>query len=222
MEGSTMPEIFVFSLGDAFEQSLLRGVHGHLLDAIAAKSRLRQATTAQEALQLFDQNDSPKGVLVADPGIVASRNNVVSRKLADYVRNGGTVVLGGLFSTNIRPNDVGKYMRQKWDLLWEAGSYHRTTLVLNQAVVNRPTNGLPSSYSNKAVFLKNVHPDMAWYVATDRSVVESLVFPPGPVDLLETSVAFARLQNGWIGYVGDVNGEEETTAIVLKMLGLTA
>jgi len=223
MEGSAAPEIFTFSLGGAAQQSLLRDVHSHLMNAITAKSRLRQATTAQEALELFDQNDSPKGVLVTDPGIVASRNNAVSKKLAGYVRNGGTLVLGGLFSAQIRPNDLGKYLREKWDLPWEAGSYHRTTLFLNPAVVIRPSSGLLPSYSHKAVFLKHVDPDMAWYAATDRSVIESRVPLPGPgIDLLETSVAFARLENGWVGYVGDVNGEEGTTAVVLEMLGLTA
>ncbi|PMD60059.1 uncharacterized protein K444DRAFT_528898, partial [Hyaloscypha bicolor E] len=163
------------------------------------------------------------GVLVTDPGIVKSRNVAVSQKLANYVRNGGTLVLGGLFSAQIRPNDLGRYMREKWDLPWEAGSYYRTTIFLNRAVVNRPTSGLLSSYSHKAVFLKHVDPNMAWYVATDRSVIESLVPLPGPgIELLETSTAFARLGNGWIGYVGDVNGEEGTTAVVLEMLGLTS
>jgi hypothetical protein len=114
-------------------------------------------------------------------------------------------------------------MREKWDIPWEAGSYYRTTIFLNRAVVNRPTSGLLSSYSHKAVFLKHVDPNMAWYVATDRSVIESLVPLPGPgIELLETSTAFARLGNGWIGYVGDVNGEEGTTAVVLEMLGLTS
>jgi hypothetical protein len=160
---------------------------------------------------------------VTDPGIIKSRNVAVSQKLANYVRNGGTLVLGGLFSAQIRPNDLGRYMREKWDLPWEAGSYYRTTIFLNRAVVNRPTSGLLSSYSHKAVFLKHVDPNMAWYVATDRSVIESLVPLPGPgIELLETSTAFARLGNGWIGYVGDVNGEEGTTAVVLEMLGLTS
>lgn len=114
-------------------------------------------------------------------------------------------------------------MREKWDLPWEAGSYHRTTLYLNQQIIDRPTDRLPSSYNHKALFLKNVDPDTAWYVASDRSVVESLVPLPGlGIDLLETSVAFVRVGSGWIGYVGDVNGEEVTSAVVLEMFGLTS
>ena len=223
METPTKPEIFVFSLGDAQQQSLLREVHGRLMDALAAKSNLRQATNAQDALGLLTQNGQPNGVFVTDPDIAVSKNHAVSEQLKDYVHNGGTLVLGGLFSAQIRPNDLGKYMREKWDLPWEAGSYHRTTLFLNDQVVNRPSSGLPSSYSQKAVFLKNVDPDTAWYVATDRSVPESLIPMPGRgIDLLETSVAFVRIGNGSLGYVGDVNAEEGTDAVVLAMFGLSS
>lgn len=216
MEALTAPEIFVFLLGDSFSQE----VHSHLMNMLAGKSNIKQATNAQEALRLFGQNNCPKGVLVADPGIIKAKNDV-SQKLADYVRNGGTLVLGGCFSSHIRPSDLGSYMRGKWDLPWEVGSYHRTTMFLNREVVNRPASGLLSSYSHKAVFLKNVDPNMAWYVATDRSEIESLVPMPGPgIDHSQTSIAFAKFGNGWIGYVGDVNGEQGTTAVVLEMLGL--
>lgn len=225
MEAPTKPEILILSLGDDWEQSLLQNVHGHLMHALAAEFRLRHASNTQEALRLLDSSQPLKGVLVTDPGIVSSGNDAVSRKLADYAHNGGTVVLGGAFIAQIRPSDLEEYLTRRWNLPWEVGSYHRTTLFLNEEVVNRPRSGLPSSYSQKAVFLKNVDPDVAWYVATDRSVVESLThfLLPGPgIDLLETSVAFAGVGNGWLGYVGDVNGEEGTSAVVLEMFGLTS
>ena len=64
---------------------------------------------------------------------------------------------------------------------------------------------------------------MAWYTGTDRSVIETRVPLPGSaIDLLETPVAFAGVGSGWIGYAGDVNGEEGTTAVFLKMLGLVS
>ncbi|KAH6657237.1 hypothetical protein BKA67DRAFT_554651 [Truncatella angustata] len=76
-------------------------------------------------------------------------------------------------------------------------------------------SGLPSSYSQKAVFPTHVDLDTALYVASNRSVVESLIHLPGSgIDLLETSVAFTRVRNGWVGYVGDVNGEDGTNAVV--------
>ncbi|KAH8655618.1 triacylglycerol lipase [Xylariales sp. PMI_506] len=221
MASLTKPDIFVFSLGSAQQQSLMQEVHSSLMSALANKYSLQRANNAEEALGLLEQNDQPRGVLVTDPGIVASKNLALSRKLSDYVRNGGRLVFGGVFSGEIRPNELGKYMKEKWDLPWEAGSYHRTTLYLNEQVANRPTSGLPSSYSQKAVFLKHVDPDTAWYVATDRSVVESLVPLPGSeIDLLETAVAFASVGDGWIGYVGDVNAEAETDTVILAMFDL--
>lgn len=159
--------------------------------------------------------------MVTDAGIIASRNDAVSRKLSAYVRDGGTVVLGGVFSGHVGPDDMKTYISEQWDVPWETGSYYRTTLSLNQQAVNRPTGGLPSSYSQKAVHLKNVDPDAAWYIATDDSVVESLVPIPGNrVELLHTPVIFAKFGNGWLGYLGDVNGEVGTSAVALGMFGL--
>ncbi|KAK5074433.1 hypothetical protein PMZ80_011246 [Knufia obscura] len=40
----------------------------------------------------------------------------VSDKVIDFARNGGTVVLGGLFSSLIRPNDLRTYFSSKWAL----------------------------------------------------------------------------------------------------------
>ena len=220
MEDLTTTEIFIFSLGNATQQSLFQIIHDHLMQRLASNFSLKQATSAQDALQLFERNDTPKGILVTDPGIIAPKNDAVSRKISDYVRNGGTLVLGCLFSGEIRPNDLKKYMRERWDLPWEAGSYHRTTLHLNQDLGDLLNGRLQSSYSQKALFLKHVDPTAAWYVASDRSVVESLVALPGQgIDLLETPVAFASVDKGRVGYVGDVNGEKESDLVILEMLG---
>ncbi|KAI1839426.1 hypothetical protein JX266_014363 [Neoarthrinium moseri] len=219
MSTRTLPEIFLFSLGD---EQLLEATHGSLLRALAAKSNLSRALNAKEALGLLDQNRQPKGILVADPSIVGTKYNELSRALTTYVKNGGTVVLGGVFSALIRPNDLGRYMHDKWELPWKSGSYHRTTLFLNQEELRRPEYGLLPSYSQKAVFLKHVDPALAWYAASDHSAVESSVpLPLSEIDLLETPVAFANIEDGNLGYVGDVNGEEGTKLVVLKMFGLT-
>jgi len=127
MESLTKAEIFVFSLDSAFHQSLRDG-HGHLLDAIEGQTSLRRANDTPEAMRLFDENCVPTGILITDAEIIAPRNEALSRRLGDYVRNGGTLLLGGFFSSGVRPNDLGRYMREKWNLPWAAGSYHRTTL----------------------------------------------------------------------------------------------
>lgn len=55
----------------------------------------------------------------------------------------------------------------------------------------------------------------------DSSRTESLVLPPERVqDLQQTPIALTNMGRGKLGYVGDVNGEEGTDAVVLAMCGL--
>lgn len=215
------PVIFVLSLGDPSERALLHDVHGHLMNKLAEKSILIQAGNTQEALDLINGDNDPRGIFVTDPGITAARNGVVSDKVIEFARNGGIVVIGGVFSSLIRPDNLNKYFNSKWGLPWKTGSYQRTTLTLNQLAEGLPSGNLPSSYSQKAVFLANVDSKAAWYLPTENSVVESLVFLPEPVtNSSETPVAFMKVGKGWLGYIGDVNGEEDTDAVVLGMLRL--
>ncbi|KAK3366659.1 triacylglycerol lipase [Lasiosphaeria ovina] len=93
----------------------------------------------------------------------------------------------------------------KGGLKWEVGSYHRTTLVLNRDVV---TNDLvtkpPPQYRQKAVFVKN-----------------SQVFAPTSANTVgETAVALASIERGKLGYVGDVNAEKGSDAVILALCGL--
>ncbi|KAH8589778.1 hypothetical protein B0O99DRAFT_636194 [Bisporella sp. PMI_857] len=214
------PIIFVFSLDDPSQQDLLQAVHGHLMNTIAQKAVVHQAGNTQEALNLLNADMKPKAIFVTDPGITTTKNNTVSDKVVDFARNGGVVVLGGLFSSFIRRDVLGGYFNKKWDLAWEVGSYQRTTVALNQTAKGLPPGSLPSSYSQKAVFLANVNSNAAWYLPTEGSVIESRVFYPEPVATSETPAAYTEVGNGWLGYVGDVNAEEGTDAVVLGMLGL--
>lgn len=210
------PIILVLTLGDYAD--MFSDIHANLLNQLEQKSVLKRANSANEALNLINGDSKPQGILVADEGIIKA--NAVADKLVKFAREGGVVVVGGLFSSFGRPNDMQKYFDKKWNLPWKIGSYHRTTLTLNSAADGLPSATLPSSYSQKAVFLSNVPSKAAWYLPTEGSVTESHVFPPSPVQNSETPVAFTKVGNGWLGYTGSVNSEEETHTVVLGMLGL--
>lgn len=81
---------------------------------------------------------------------------------------------------------------------------------VNKGQFNRCFNkvGLPWTrgdyYSQKAVYVKGVARSDVWY-AGERD---------------EVAVAFTKVGNGMLGYVGDVNGEAGSEAVVLAMLGL--
>ena len=212
------PLVFVFSTE---EPALMSDVFANLLKKLNAKAVIKVAKTAAEAGALLDQHPNPSGIFVADQGMANTKNKVISQRVVKYAREGGTVVVGGVFSGFIPPPKLDKYFEEMWSLSWRFGSYHRTTLKLTDNASERKSSSLPKSYSQKAVHLKGVSRESAWYLPAEDSTIESRVFGPSPIEnKSETPVAFEKAGNGWLGYTGDVNSEEGTTEVVLSMLKL--
>jgi hypothetical protein len=178
---------------------------------------LDRVTKPESALQgLADQ--PPQTVLVTDGGI--TKHHAVYAKLLDYVHGGGRLVLMGDFSSTIRPHDLNKLF-QGAGLPWTYAKYQRTTVYRNDTEETLSHTCLPPSYSQKAVFLADVSGKDAWYLPNDSSQTESLVFHSEPVtDQEQTPIALTNIGKGKLGYVGDVNGEEGSDAVVIDMCGL--
>jgi hypothetical protein len=179
-----------------------------------------QALNARKALQyLADTNI--KGVLVADEGIIESKNSEVLSSLIRWVNAGGIAVVGSLFPSFTTGSEFDRFFN-KWGLPWKMGDYHRTTFVLNPSIpeLSSHSANLTTSYSMKAVHLKGVMAQDVLYAPTEDSRVESHVFPPSTVELSHVPVAYTRIGDGFLGYVGDVNGEEGSTGVILAMLRL--
>jgi hypothetical protein len=178
---------------------------------------LDRVTKPESALQgLADQ--PPQAVLVTDGGI--AKHHAVYAKLLDYVHGGGRLVLMGNFSSLIKPNDLNKLFIGA-GLPWTYAEYQRTIVYRNNTEETSSYTSLPTSYSQKAVFLAGVPGKDAWYLPNDSSQTESLVFQSEPVtDQERTPIALTNIGKGKLGYVGDVNGEEGSDAVVLAMCGL--
>ncbi|KJZ75101.1 hypothetical protein HIM_05587 [Hirsutella minnesotensis 3608] len=115
----------------------------------------------------------------------------------------------------VQPDSVKSFFSRA-GLPWGVGSYHRTTFALNQSAVGVDNaQKLPQRYTQKAVFVNNVAPEDMWYNTEDDSV------PPTSGKVAgETAVALAKVGEGKLGYVGDVNAEDGSNAVVLAMCGL--
>lgn len=130
------------------------------------------------------------------------------------------MIFGIGFSCFTRPSEV-KDLFSAFHLPYEAGDYHRTAFDFNGGSDNIGAVSLPQSYSQKALHLKNVEKKHAVYVSTGSSRIQSLVFGPAKIeDLTQTPTAFQAYGSGKLGYLGDVNMEEETQQVLLAMCGL--
>lgn len=187
---------------------------------LKTKAEFRQPNTPEEARAAFNSHPKPAAILSADESLTVSTRISLVHDALSYVRSGGVLVFMGLFSSFTRSPNI-KTLFSRFDLPWESGSYHRSTFKLNREMTHFEKSGLAASYSQKALHLANVTYDDAVYLPGDESVIESNVFGPRRVtDRTETPAAFAKVGEGKIGYVGDVNNEDETTPMILGMCGL--
>ncbi|KAL8746867.1 MAG: hypothetical protein Q9184_007687 [Pyrenodesmia sp. 2 TL-2023] len=107
-------------------------------------------------------------------------------------------------------------------LPWKYGDYHRTTFYLSQRMKNvigqDRAASLLREYSMKANHLKKVPERSRVYVPLEQSQTQSAVFPPSSVDQGQTPAAFHKYGEGWVGFIGDVNNEQGSQALLMAML----
>ncbi|KAH7009919.1 triacylglycerol lipase [Ilyonectria destructans] len=214
----TKPGVLLISLEF---KSFFDEMYEALLDAFHSKSTIKRVKQANSAISELSREPRPSAVLVTDEGLTTNENSHVWEAVLQYVRGGGVCVVMGNFPAFVLPDNMKPFFA-KAGLPWESGPYHRTTLVLNTEATGQDlATRLPSQYSQKALFVKNVTPADSWYVTNVDSVTESRVLPQENADTPgKTPVAFARVGVGKLGYVGDVNAEKGSDAAILAMCGL--
>ncbi|KAL2156580.1 hypothetical protein VTH82DRAFT_1325 [Thermothelomyces myriococcoides] len=191
------------------------------LNKLMANARVQRVKTAKSAIELLSDECPPQAVLVTDSALAEDDKGKVYDALLAYVRQGGTAVFMGHFPSFIRPDNMQKLFARA-GLPWKAASYHRTTFALNKETVGTALAArLPATYNQKAVSVGNVRSEEAWYRSTEDSVIESRVFSPDPAfEPTAAPVAVGKVENGRLGYIGDVNAEDEMGDVMLAMCGL--
>ncbi|KAI4860031.1 hypothetical protein F4820DRAFT_453300 [Hypoxylon rubiginosum] len=160
-----------------------------------------------------------RAVWILAPSIVNSEFKALSTHLINYVRSGGTVVLGGLFSIGVSQSDFNRWM-QEWGLSWTYGEYKKRNMAVFESASNGSSNfrgnGLAAAYPYEGVTLENVPIRNSWYAVRGYTTTEALLC--GTV--VQTSVALTKVGLGWLGWTGDFHNRDETTAVVRAMMGL--
>ncbi|KAF9905016.1 hypothetical protein EC991_002079 [Linnemannia zychae] len=195
-------------------------MYAPLLTALRSNAKFQRAENATSVIRFLSQRPEPSAILITDEALTLQANRAVWMKVLEYVRGGGTAIVMGLFPSFVQPDSMKPFFSQA-GLPWGAGSYHRTTLALNPTAVGvANAEKLPQKYSQKAVFVNNVVRENMWYTTDDNSVVQSAVFSPTSAHTNgETAVAMATVGSGKLGYVGDVNAEDGSNAVILAMCG---
>ena len=210
----------------------------HFISTLRSKIRTVQASNSQNALRYLADIDL-ECVVVADEGINDEKNSAVLSSLMGWAKAGGTAVIACLFPSSISGSKSDRFF-EKWGVPWKMGNRNRATFVLNR--MNRQLyyhlDNLKASYSMEALCLKGVKDKDVLYAppedadkfklkyeddwegeAKDEgSSIQFHDFPPPLVELPHVAAAFTRIGKGFLGYIGDVCAEEETTSVIFTML----
>jgi hypothetical protein len=214
---TTKPRILLISLD---HQPYFDEMYASLINSLLGKATIQRAKTSGPVMRTLSENP-PDAALLTDPALTTRKNSKVWDAVLDYVRNSGTAVCMGNFTSFVKPLAIKPFF-QKAGLSWERGEYHRTTVSLAEDhVPPESLENLPQEYSQKALFLANVDDGATWYRQTENSRIESFGSASERVSNVdEVPVAFAKVGQGRLGYVGDVNGEDGSHAVVLAMCGI--
>ncbi|RDA95861.1 hypothetical protein CP533_5160 [Ophiocordyceps camponoti-saundersi (nom. inval.)] len=179
-------------------------MYTNLLAAMRRKVSIERAEDEATALRLLSQEPAPAAVLVTDEEIVSARTTWVA--VIGYVRHGGTAVVMGHFPSFVNVTEIPSFFALA-GLKWQCASYQRSESLLNSdAVGTELAKKLPSSYSQKAVSLRDFEPADAWYLLEDGDQ--------------ESAALLASVGRGKLGFLGDVNNEKESETVLLAMCGL--
>ncbi|KAJ3328805.1 hypothetical protein HDU76_009252 [Blyttiomyces sp. JEL0837] len=145
--------------------------------------------------------NEPIMILVFDAAIGSSKEGPPRTMIRDYVvKNGGFVIFCGFFSNFLDTYGFNRVFRETFALNWERGDYTRITHTVTK--VGKQIAGMPASFNVKASMLSNVGADHQLYKSKEIS---------------SAAVALKRVGRGFVGFVGDVNAETETTNVLVVL-----
>lgn len=127
------PLIFVLNLEvDEDYDGLFDAIYADLQQSLTSVYRVQRARKLDAASRyLSNPEHKPVAILAVDPGVTRANKHSILSPIKTYVQNGVTVVFMGLFSSFIGPDDMNKFWKEDWGLMWEMGDYHRTGVSLN-------------------------------------------------------------------------------------------
>ena len=164
---------------------------------------MERAATEDAALTALAGAEAPSIIIAADGA--PTRSKKLAERVINCLWGGSTVILAGCFSSMVNEGQFNRFFA-KIGLPWARGSYFRDIVKLRIIAVGpQLSSRLPATYSQKTLFVKNVERSAVWYAQGNNSA--------------EAAVVMANVGQGKLGYMGDVNGEEEFENVVLAMCG---
>jgi hypothetical protein len=215
---SSKPTILLIEFN---KESFQDEMSAHMLGALKSRASVIQSITPKDASSKITSL-VPTTILITTADFAKKKHAALHSKVVEYARAGGTVIICGQFCNMISPPDFDAFFLSTWGKAWKFGNYHRSTYSVNpQRHPRLRDQRFPEKYCVKAVHIKGTPVSDMVYVSTEDSVVQSLVFSASPQSPAhrpdQAPVIFTSFGNGYLGYIGDVNQENETSDVIIAL-----
>jgi hypothetical protein len=139
----------------------------------------------------------------------ASHHGLLNDKLVEYAAKGGAVIFDCQCGSHVTGDDLNGYFLDIWNRSGKMDDYARSSFQTNENPFPSISGVTPTGERNvKAVQLKNIDPaDVAYGIAKDGEIKQ------GPV-------IWSQHGHGRLASLGNVDFEERTIDIMMKMCGL--
>ncbi|KAI9889243.1 MAG: hypothetical protein M1814_005692 [Vezdaea aestivalis] len=218
MASVDLPTLLLLSLEHS---PFIDEMYSPLLNRLSEIARLQRAKSTSAAIRYLEANN-PKYILATDVGLVRKDNRAVLKKVVSYVRSGGRLVLGLNFSSGVTGTAFERFFSRSFSLPWKRGDYHRTNFMLSTSS-SLPSDvvrdSFPAPFSMKASHVQDAQPHQKIFVPVPGTMTQSHVFSPDFVDQSQAAVVGEKVGDGYLFYIGDVNGEEGSNKIIETLCG---
>ncbi|KAH7117824.1 hypothetical protein B0J11DRAFT_93138 [Dendryphion nanum] len=201
-----MPNVLVLSF-EGFSFSA-RQLYQQLLPKLLSRASVHESLTIQDALNYINSG-WPSIILVSDSTITARNNDSeqLLNAVLEYTRHGCTTITMGFFASTVEFEQLDEIFSQ-FDLKWQAAEYTKYDTFLanpDQSLIR--TSTLAKKFYAKGVYLRKVPSAQMVYSASSGGSNYAYA-------------ALGRVGLGKLGYIGDVNYEEEPERLILAMCHL--
>ena len=184
-----------------------RQLYQQLLPKLLSRAVVHESNELDDALH-FILSGWPSTILVTDPYITLENDD--SRRLlqavAGHTKHGCITVLMGFFSSTVHHSRLDHILKHTFDLRWRVASFttDTTRLLTPESSLLRRTSLVASFYA-KALFLGKVPIAQTIYSSSTGGFAYA---------------AYGSVGLGKLGYIGDVNFEDESERCILAMCHL--
>jgi hypothetical protein len=212
-------EILFLSLApkDFFDTS-----YASLVAELEKRSLMSRVKTADGAL-LYLGATCPRAIIITDEGITLSKHSSVFESVENYLRAGGTVIIGLQFCTNTE-KDMFNALFRGFGLTWTRGANHRTDFCFNTSCTQLPPHVLPTEMpllpSMQVLHIKGAKLEQKIMIPVPGAMTQSQVLLAERVDETQAAVVCEQVGKGFLIYNGNFGSDEGSVELMRVLCGL--